>query len=107
MSRLAGKVAVITGAGRGLGRAYALRLASLGANIVVNDIRLDAAREFDEELTAETVMAECEALGVKSIGVEADVTDKSAVERMFEQTLSAFGRVDILITNAGGILLPA
>lgn len=107
MSKLAGKVAVITGAGRGLGRAYALRLASLGANIVINDIRLDAAREFDEELTAETVMAECEALGVRSLGVEADVTVKPEVERLFAETLSAFGRVDILVTNAGGVLRPA
>jgi NAD(P)-dependent dehydrogenase (short-subunit alcohol dehydrogenase family) len=107
MSKLAGKVAVITGAGRGLGRAYALRLASLGADIVINDIRLDAAREFEEELTAETVMAECVALGVHSLGVEADVTNKVEVERIFEETLRAFGRVDILVTNAGGILRPA
>ena len=107
MGKLTGKVAVITGAGRGLGRAYALRLASLGADIVINDIRLDAAREFDEELTAETVMAECEAMGVRSLGVEADVTVKAEVERIFTETLSAFGRVDILVTNAGGVLRPA
>src|SRR5579885_3138284 len=97
MGILTGKVAVITGAGRGLGRAYALRLASLGANIVINDLRLDSAREFDEELTAETVMAECEALGVRAIGVAADVTIKSEVQRLFDATLSAFGRVDILV----------
>lgn len=106
MGKLTGKVAVITGAGRGLGRSYALRLASLGADIVVNDLKLDSAKEFEEELTAETVMAECEALGVKSIGVEADVTQSAEVERLFAETMRAFGQVDILITNAGGVLRP-
>ena len=107
MSRkLTGKVAVITGAGRGLGRGYALRLASLGANIVINDLPLDSAKEFDETLTAETVMAECEALGVKSLGVAADVTVRTEVERLFGETLNTFGRVDILVTNTGGVLRP-
>lgn len=68
-SRLKGRVALVTGSGRGLGRAYALRLARLGADIVVNDVRLDAAKEFHEELTAETVMDECRAFGVRSIGI--------------------------------------
>lgn len=107
MSTLTGKVALITGAGRGLGRAYALRLASLGADIVINDLHLDSAKEFDEELTAETVMAECEAMGVRSIGIEADVTSREAVFGMVEQVLQTFGRLDILINNAGGVLRPA
>lgn len=107
MGKLEGKVAVITGAGRGLGRAYALHLASLGAHIVINDLHLDSAQEFDEELTADTVMAECEAFGVHSLGVEADVTQKAEVDRIFEAALKAFGRVDVLVTNAGGVLRPA
>ena len=107
MNKLMGKVAVITGAGRGLGRAYALHLAGLGADIVVNDIDLNAAREFDEELTAETVMAECEARGVRALGVQADVTQKAEVRRLFDDTLERFGRVDILVNNAGGVLRPA
>lgn len=107
MGTLTGKVALITGAGRGLGRAYALRLAGLGADIVVNDLELDSAKEFDEELTAETVMAECEALGVRSIGVAADVTNRKAVAAMFERVREEFGRVDILVNNAGGVLRPA
>ncbi len=107
MSRLTGKVAVVTGAGRGLGRAYALHLAGLGADVVINDIDLNAAREFDEELTAESVMAECEALGVRALGVEADVTQKPEVRRIFDSALEAFGRVDILVNNAGGVLRPA
>lgn len=107
MGKLKGKVAVITGAGRGLGRAYALRLASLGADIVINDLRLDSAREYEEELTAETVAAECEGYGVRALGVEADVTHKAEVQRLFDAALAAFGSVDILVTNAGGVLRPA
>ena len=104
MGKLTGKVALVTGAGRGLGRAYALRLASLGADIVVADLRLDSALEFDEELGAASVMAECEQMGVRSLGIEADVTQRANVEQMFAQTLDTFGRVDILVNNAGGML---
>jgi len=104
--KLAGKVALVTGGARGLGRAYVLHLARLGADIVVNDIDLHAAREFDEALSAPTVMAEVEALGRKALGVEADVTVKEQVESMLEQTLAAFGRLDILVNNAGGFLHP-
>jgi NAD(P)-dependent dehydrogenase (short-subunit alcohol dehydrogenase family) len=107
MSKLIGKVAVVTGGGRGLGRAYALHLAGLGADVVINDIDLNAAREFDEELTAETVMAECEALGVRALGVQADVTQKSEVQRLFDRAMETFGKVDILVNNAGGVLRPA
>jgi NAD(P)-dependent dehydrogenase (short-subunit alcohol dehydrogenase family) len=104
--KLEGKVAVITGAARGLGRAYALRLAQIGADIVVNDISLDAAKEYGEELTAPTVMDEIRAMGRRSIGIAADVTDQSQVNAMFEQVLNEFGHVDILVNNAGGALIP-
>lgn len=107
MGKLAGKVALITGAGRGLGRAYALHLAQLGANIVVNDVDLASAQEFDELLQAESVMAECEALGVRAIGVQADVTNRSEVDRLFARALEAFGRLDVLVNNTGGVLRPA
>ena len=102
--KLTGKVALVTGAGRGLGRAYALHLAKLGADVVVNDINLQAAKEYNEELTAETVPEEIRALGVRSIGIEADVTDRAAVDAMFEQVEQEFGRLDILVNNAGGEL---
>jgi NAD(P)-dependent dehydrogenase (short-subunit alcohol dehydrogenase family) len=102
--KLDGKVALVTGGARGLGRAYVLHLARLGADVVVNDIDLNAAAEFDEALTAPTVMAEVEALGRRSLGITADVTDQDAVNAMFEETLSTFGRLDILVNNAGGAL---
>ena len=101
--KLEGKVAVVTGAGRGLGRAYALHLAKLGADVVINDINLSSAKEFDEKLTADTVMDEVKALGRRSLGIEADVSDKAAVDAMFKQVLAEFARVDILVANAGGL----
>jgi 3-oxoacyl-[acyl-carrier protein] reductase len=102
--KLQGKVALVTGAGRGLGRAYALHLARLGADVIVNDVNLASAQEYDEQLGAETVMAEIEALGRRALGVQADVTNKDAVDAMVEEALSAFGRLDILVNNAGGNL---
>lgn len=100
---LKGQVAVVTGGGRGIGRAYALRLAKLGADVVINDINLESAKEFGEELTAPTVMDEVRGLGRRCLGIQADVSDKRAVDSMFKQILSEFGRVDILVNNAGGL----
>jgi 3-oxoacyl-[acyl-carrier protein] reductase len=100
--RLQGQVAVITGAARGLGRAYALRLAKLGADIVVNDINLQAAAEVDEPLTADTVVEEIRQLGRQAVGIEADVTTEDAVQAMFKEIFSTFPQIDIMINNAGG-----
>lgn len=102
--KLEDKVAIVTGGARGLGRAYVLHLAQLGADVVINDIDLNAAAEYDEVLEAETVIAEVETLGRRALGIEADVTDKQAVEAMVAQVMDTFGRVDILINNAGGNL---
>lgn len=104
--KLAGKVAIVTGAARGLGRAYALHLARIGADVVVNDVDMRAARTYGEELTADTVPDEIRALGHRSIGFEADVTDRAQVDAMVARTLSELGRVDILVNNAGGALVP-
>ena len=101
---LDGKVALITGGARGLGRAYVLHLARLGADIAINDIDLQAAAEYDEKLSAETVEKEVANLGRRTIGVEADVTDRAQVDTMIAKTLDTFGRIDILVNNAGGNL---
>lgn len=103
---LAGKVALVTGAARGLGRAYALRLASLGADVAVNDINLSSAREFAEfeKLTAPTVMDEIRAIGRRSIGIESSVTEKAACEEMARRAVAELGRLDILVCNAGGLM---
>ena len=102
--KLRNKVALVTGGARGLGRAYVLHLARLGADVVINDIDLNAAREYGEDLTADSVAAEVEALGVRALPVEADVSDQAAVEAMVAQALDRFGRLDILVNNAGGNL---
>jgi 3-oxoacyl-[acyl-carrier protein] reductase len=92
MGKLEGKVAVVTGSGRNIGRATVLKLAAEGAHVVVN------ARTNRAE--AEAVVREAEALGVKAFAVIADLAKTDEVEMLAERTLSAFGRVDILINNA-------
>jgi NAD(P)-dependent dehydrogenase (short-subunit alcohol dehydrogenase family) len=104
--KLAGKVAVVTGGARGLGRAYVLRLASLGADVVVNDVNLDAAREFGESLSAPTVLDEVRALDRRAVGFEADISVKANADALVETTLAEFGRIDVLVNNAGGHLRP-
>lgn len=106
MQPLRGQVAIVTGGARGLGRAYVLRLARLGAHVVVVDVDLNAAAEFNETLSAPTVMAEAEAFDVEALGIQTDVTDQASVTAMMTQTVDHFGRVDILVNNAGGALRP-
>jgi len=101
--KLEGKVALITGAARAIGRSHALRLARLGADIVVNDLNLESYKEFEEKITAPTVVDEVRALGVRGIGIEADVGKKPQVEAMVKKVLDEFGHIDILINNAGGL----
>jgi len=86
------KVALITGSGRGIGKAIAMKLAQDGMNIVVCDI--------DEASIAATAQ-EIEQLGVKAIAVKVDVTNSDEVNRLFEAAINAFGRVDVLVNNAG------
>lgn len=105
--KLQGKTAVVTGGARGLGRAYALRLAALGADVAIIDINLDGAAEFGERLGAPSVAAEIELLGRRSLGLQADLTHRDQALRAIESVFKAFGRVDILVNNAGGALTPA
>jgi NAD(P)-dependent dehydrogenase (short-subunit alcohol dehydrogenase family) len=101
--KLKGKVALITGAARAIGRSHALRLARLGADIVINDLDLSSYKEFGEKITASTVVEEVRSLGVRCIGIEADVGLKNQVVTMVDKTLEEFGQVDILVNNAGGL----
>ena len=103
--KLQGKVALVTGGARGLGRGYALRLAALGSNIAIIDRNLKAADVYEFEkalLTADSVVAECEALGVKAIDLEADLTDREATEAAIGEIADNMGRIDIAVCNAGG-----
>ena len=93
MASIAGKVAIITGSSRGIGRAIALKLAGNGASIVVNYAG-NAGK-------AQEVVAEIEKLGVEAIAVQADISKIPDIQRLFEQTLERFGKVDILVNNAG------
>ncbi|TMJ66565.1 MAG: SDR family NAD(P)-dependent oxidoreductase, partial [Alphaproteobacteria bacterium] len=97
MGKLDGKVAIVTGAARGLGRAYAKRLAGLGAKVAVADLNLRSYEEFEAEakdMTADSTVAEIEAMGGTALGIEVDVRDHEAVEAMVARVVQAWGRVD-------------
>lgn len=103
--KLAGKTALVTGAARGIGRVYALHLASLGADVAILDANLKSFEDFAlerEAMTAETTMAEIEQAGRRSIGIQADITDSAAVTSAVEELVRQWGRLDIVVCNAGG-----
>jgi NAD(P)-dependent dehydrogenase (short-subunit alcohol dehydrogenase family) len=101
MGRLADKVAIVTGAGRGIGRAYALAFAREGARVVVNDVGTSLQGDGASEAPASTVAKEIESLGGKALASHADVADFEQVARSVAETLDVFGQIDILVTNAG------
>ncbi|ALH82875.1 SDR family NAD(P)-dependent oxidoreductase [Sphingopyxis macrogoltabida] len=86
------RVAMVTGAGGGLGRAHALYLARQGARVVVNDLALSAAEQVASEIVAN---------GGEALAIAASVTDEATVEAMVRHTIDAWGRIDILVNNAG------
>ncbi len=91
--RLEGQVAIVTGASRGIGRAIAVRLAREGARVAVN-YRSQAA-------AAQEVVEEIRTQGGEAVAVQADVADREAAARLADQTLARFGRIDVLVNNAG------
>lgn len=91
--RLAGKAAIVTGGGRGLGRGIAEGFGAEGANVVVNYMR--------DSASAEAVVARIKAAGADAIAVQADVSDEKAVQSMVDACVTKFGRLDILVNNAG------
>lgn len=105
MGKLSGKTALVTGAARGLGRAYALRLASLGANVGIIDLNLYSYKLFEaeaEQMTADNIVDEIKAMGVNAFGVEADTGNQEQVFTAVQEIASKLGDIMILVTNAGG-----
>jgi 3-oxoacyl-[acyl-carrier protein] reductase len=90
--RLAGKVAIVTGAAHGIGRAIAERYGAEGATVVVSDIDVAAADDVAQGINKR---------GGAAVAIETDVSDSAAVDRLFDETLARFGTVDVLVNNAG------
>ena len=95
------RVAIVTGAGGGVGRAHALELARRGAKVVVNDLGGSVDGSGGSSEAADKVVAEIKEMGGQAIANGSSVTDDAGVQKMIEDTMSAFGRVDIIIANAG------
>jgi 3-oxoacyl-[acyl-carrier protein] reductase len=93
MNTLKGKVALITGSARGLGKAIAERYAALGADIVLNYSR--------DKIAAEETASNIGAMGVKVIAIQGDVSKPAEIEKLFREALAAFGKIDIVVANAG------
>ncbi len=100
-NRLEGKVAIVTGGGRGIGRGEALALASEGARVVVNDFGGSAAGTGGEAGPADQVVAEIKKLGSDAVANYDNVAEFETGNRLVQQALDSFGRLDILINNAG------
>ena len=101
MPSLDGKVAIVTGAGRGIGRDHALALAKAGAKIVVNDLGGSTAGEGSDSTPAQTVADEIKAAGGEATANYDNVADFQGAENMVKQAIADFGRLDILVNNAG------
>ena len=99
--RFDGKVAIVTGAGGGLGRQHALELARRGAKVLVNDLGGSMDGSGGNSAAAEAVVAEIKAMGGEALANGSSVTDDAGVAKMVKDAMDAWGRIDILIANAG------
>ncbi|MEK7449661.1 MAG: 3-oxoacyl-ACP reductase FabG [Planctomycetota bacterium] len=90
--RLKDKIALITGAGSGIGEATALRFAEEGAKVVINDVNLEDANKVAQDITSK---------GGKALVIKTDVTNKVQVQSMIKETITTFGQLDIIVNNAG------
>ena len=101
MPSLEGKVAIVTGAGRGIGREHALALAQAGAQVVVNDLGGSLAGEGTDATPAQSVVNDIVAAGGEAVASYDDVSDFGAAEHMIQRAIDRYGRLDILVNNAG------
>ena len=102
MDRLCeGRVALITGAGRGIGREYALMLAEHGAKVIVNDLGGDLHGAGADASPAQQVVQEIRAMGGEAVADGHDVSDWAGAKAMIDGAVKAFGRLDVLVNNAG------
>jgi NAD(P)-dependent dehydrogenase (short-subunit alcohol dehydrogenase family) len=101
MPSLEGKVAIVTGAGRGIGREHALALAQAGARVVVNDLGGSLAGEGTDATPAQSVVNEIVAMGGEAVASYDDVSDFAAAEHMIRRAIDRYERLDILVNNAG------
>ena len=101
MGRFDGKVAIVTGAGRGIGRSHALLLASEGAAVVVNDLGGSSGGEGNDATPAQQVVDEITAKGGKAVANYDSVSSWQGAEAMIQQAVDAFGGLDVLVNNAG------
>jgi NAD(P)-dependent dehydrogenase (short-subunit alcohol dehydrogenase family) len=101
MPNLAGKVGIVTGAGRGIGRAHALALAEAGARVIVNDLGAALSGEGHDDTPAQQVVEEIKSAGGEAAANTENVADFDGAERMIRQAIDDFGRLDILVNNAG------
>jgi 3-oxoacyl-[acyl-carrier protein] reductase len=97
VAELEGKISLVTGASRGMGKAIALKLASLGSKVAVNYVAIEASNKVDADNVVESIIR----LGREAIAVEADVRNSEAVKAMVEQVTDKWSKIDILVNNAG------
>ncbi|MCX7863713.1 MAG: SDR family NAD(P)-dependent oxidoreductase [Novosphingobium sp.] len=107
MGICAGRTVIVTGAGRGLGREYALAFAAEGANVVVNDLGTSLSGDGRDPGPAETVAAEIIAAGGRAIADCEDVADWDGAGRLIDAALRAFGGLDVIVNNAGILRMAA